>query len=117
MQVEMLLRRDAQLIHPALQYQGLTRRAGKKPPLRAMEELARDREVGHLVFGLPLSPGGDETDWSREVRFVGNALAERLGVPVDFVDAFYPIVRDVLPRMWRKGRWLAERATRGFLDR
>lgn len=25
--------------------------------------------------------------------------------------------RDVLPRVWRKGRWLAERATRGFLDR
>lgn len=64
----------------------LKRRASKKPPLRAMEELAREHDVGALVFGLPLSPGGNETDWTREVRFVGNALAERLDVPVHFID-------------------------------
>ena len=39
-----------------------------------------------LVFGLPLELSGREDVWAREVRQVGEALAERLRVPVHFVD-------------------------------
>jgi len=71
----------------------LSRRAGKKPPLRAMAELAEGHDVEALVFGLPLNPGGHETDWSREVRWVGTALAKRLDVPVHFVDERFTSAR------------------------
>lgn len=71
----------------------LRRRRGKKPPLRALEELARAEGVGALVFGLPLSPGGEDTDWTREVRWVGETLAARLGVPVHFLDERFTSAR------------------------
>ncbi|RMH18731.1 MAG: Holliday junction resolvase RuvX [Gemmatimonadetes bacterium] len=78
----------------------LRRRAGKRPPFAALSELARAHEVEALVVGLPLSPAGDETDWCREVRALGDGLAERLGVPVHYVDERYTSVQ-------------AERAVRG----
>lgn len=71
----------------------LRRRRGKKPPLRALEELARAEEVEALVFGLPLSPGGEDTDWTREVRWVGETLADRLGLPVHFLDERFTSAR------------------------
>lgn len=64
----------------------LRRRRGRRPPLRALEELARSRGVEALVFGLPLDLSGHETEWTREVRTIGSALAERLGVAVHFID-------------------------------
>lgn len=64
----------------------LKRRAGKRPPLRAIEELAREHGVGAVVMGLPLALDGSETDWTREVRRVGDALGTRLGVPVHYLD-------------------------------
>lgn len=71
----------------------LRRRRGKRPPLKALETLARDHEVQEVVFGLPLDLSGDETEWSHEVRRVGEALGERLGVPVHFVDERMTSVR------------------------
>lgn len=64
----------------------LRRRRGKRPPIKALEDLARDRGVAAVVFGLPLELDGSESDWTRQVRTVGEALADRLGVPVHFVD-------------------------------
>jgi putative Holliday junction resolvase len=64
----------------------LQRRRGKKPPLRAMAEVAQEQGAEALVFGLPLSPRGDDTDWTREVRWVGRALSDQLGVPIHFLD-------------------------------
>jgi putative holliday junction resolvase len=66
--------------------QTLRRRRGKRPPLKAMEELGRKHGVEAVVFGLPLEMDGTESDWTREVRQVGEALGRRLGVPVHFVD-------------------------------
>ena len=71
----------------------LRRRRGKKPPLRALEELARAEGVEALVFGLPLSMAGEDTDWTREVRWVGETLAGRLGVPVHFLDERFTSAR------------------------
>lgn len=62
------------------------RRAGKRPPVSRLAEIARDLEVERLVVGLPLDLRGRETPWCREVRAFGDALAVRLEVPVTYVD-------------------------------
>ena len=71
----------------------LKRRAGKRPPLAALAALALEYEVGALVMGLPLTPGGDESEWTREVREVGEALARRTGLPVHFQDERFTSVQ------------------------
>lgn len=78
----------------------LTRRRGKRPPYRRLAELAREREAEALVVGLPLELSGEESDWTREVREVGDRLADRLDLPVFYVDERMTSVR-------------AERAVRG----
>lgn len=71
----------------------LTRRRGKRAPIQILADLARSHGVTRLVVGLPLDLGGEETDWTREVRAVGDALAQRTGLPVDFVDERMTSVR------------------------
>jgi putative Holliday junction resolvase len=79
----------------------LKRRAGKRPPLAALEALAREYEVVALVMGLPLTPSGEESEWTRTVREVGDALARRTGLPIHYLDERYTSVQ-------------AERAVRGI---
>lgn len=64
----------------------LTRRAGKRPPVHAIAELAVQHGVAHIVVGLPLDLAGDETDWTRETREFGEKLAARTGLGVTFAD-------------------------------
>ncbi len=64
----------------------LKRRAGKRPPLSAIEALVRENKVETLVLGLPLTLKGEDSDWTRTVREVGEALAKRTGLPVHLVD-------------------------------
>lgn len=64
----------------------LTRRAGKRPPVQAVAGLAAEHDVAHIVIGLPLTPAGDESDWTAEVREFGRKLGERTGVGVTFAD-------------------------------
>ena len=45
------------------------------------------------VFGLPLPLEGGETDWTREIRAVADALARRCGRPVHFVDERFTSVQ------------------------
>ncbi len=71
----------------------LTRRAGKRPPLAALEALVREHGVGALVVGLPLSLSGDDSEWTRAVREVARALGERTGLPVHLVDERFTSVR------------------------
>lgn len=71
----------------------LVRRKGKRPPLRRMEEIARERDVDMLVVGLPLDLQGNENDWCAEVRKVGDALALRLEVQVAYVDERFSSVQ------------------------
>jgi len=79
----------------------LQRRAGKRPPLARLENLARAHAAERIVVGLPLDLRGSETPWCREVRTVGDALAQRLGLPVSYVDERFTSVR-------------AEKAVRGM---
>ncbi|MCI0435442.1 MAG: Holliday junction resolvase RuvX [Gemmatimonadetes bacterium] len=64
----------------------LTRRRGKRPPVRAILDLVTAHEIERIVLGLPLSLEGEESDWSREVRAFGAMLANRAGVPAVYVD-------------------------------
>jgi putative Holliday junction resolvase len=64
----------------------LRRRRGKRPPVQALAEIAREQGAKRIVLGLPLPLSGEEDDWCAEVREVGAALSERSGIPVVFVD-------------------------------
>jgi len=71
----------------------LTRRAGKRPPLQALADLAHEWQVESVVVGLPLTLEGDESDWTRETRVFGKKLGERTGLPVHFLDERMTSVR------------------------
>ncbi|NNM33565.1 MAG: Holliday junction resolvase RuvX [Gemmatimonadetes bacterium] len=71
----------------------LVRRAGKRPPIKQMSEIASEHDVGQVVVGLPIALDGTENEWCAEVRAVGAKLAERLGVPVAFIDERMTSVR------------------------
>ncbi len=71
----------------------LRRRAGKRMPIRALEELAEEYGVQVIVVGLPLALSGDETDWTRTVRDAAGKLEERSGLPVQLVDERFTSAR------------------------
>ena len=79
----------------------LKRRAGKRAPLAALEAIVREYGVEALVMGLPLTPAGEESDWTREVRKAGDALARRTDLPIHYMDERFTSVQ-------------AERAVRGI---
>ncbi len=64
----------------------LTRRAGQRPPIAALLELIRAHDVTDLVVGLPISPEGEETATTAEVRAFGAALERRAGLPLAYQD-------------------------------
>lgn len=71
----------------------VSRRAGKRPPLKKMVEVAAELDVGQLVVGLPVGLDGEENAWCAEVRTMGLKLGDRLEVPVAFVDERMTSVR------------------------
>lgn len=71
----------------------LKRRRGKRPPMAALVEIIKENGVGILVFGLPLTLSGEDSDWTRTVREVAHTLADRTGLPVQFVDERLTSVR------------------------
>jgi len=71
----------------------LTRRAGKRPPIHALAELAREHGVRAVVVGLPLNLAGEETEWAIRVRAMGEELGRRTELPVHFVDERMTSVR------------------------
>jgi len=70
----------------------LQRRAGKRPPLARLLELAVQHRVRLIVVGLPLEPGGRETEWTAEVRAFAKRLSDRGRLPVQFHDERYSSV-------------------------
>jgi putative Holliday junction resolvase len=64
----------------------LTRRPKQRPPVAALAALAAEHAVAEIVVGLPLTPEGEEGDAAREARALGDALAERTGLPVHYLD-------------------------------
>jgi putative holliday junction resolvase len=49
-------------------------------------DLVREREVGRVVVGLPLSLSGRDSDQTQETRAWAARLAERVMVPVELYD-------------------------------
>lgn len=64
----------------------LRRRRGKRPPVAAVAATAAEQGAAAIVVGLPLTPEGEESEWTREVRAFGEKLAERTALPVHFLD-------------------------------
>lgn len=62
------------------------RRRGKRPPVAEVAGIAQEREAESIVVGLPLDEHGDESDWTAEVRSFGQKLADRVSLPLHFVD-------------------------------
>jgi len=71
----------------------LKKRRGHRPPYGELEKIAEENGVEAIVLGLPLSLSGEESEWTAEVRRVGEKLGERLGVPVHYVDERMTSVR------------------------
>ena len=67
----------------------IERRAGKRPPVAELIRRAESLEAVGFVLGLPLDGSGEETPRCAEVRIVGALLAERIWLPVRYVDERY----------------------------
>jgi putative Holliday junction resolvase len=62
------------------------RRPGKRPPLTALLDKARELEATAFVVGLPLDGAGEETPRSEEARRLAEELEKRTGFPARLVD-------------------------------
>src|ERR1700754_3510343 len=62
-------------------------RPGTRKGLVRVADLAREREVGRIVVGLPLGLSGDDTDQTRETREWAEKLRSRVApIPVELYD-------------------------------
>ncbi|HMJ33033.1 MAG TPA: Holliday junction resolvase RuvX [Baekduia sp.] len=62
-------------------------RPGTRKGLVRVADLAREREVGRIVVGLPLGLSGRDTDQTRETREWADRLRERVKpIPVELYD-------------------------------
>ena len=64
----------------------LTRRIGKRFPMKQLHEYLTEYEPAVVVVGLPLTEDGDVGDRALEARAVGDMIAEKAGLPVSYVD-------------------------------
>ena len=75
---------ETQLIASPLET--VTRRPGKRYPMPVLLDLLAKHAVVGLVVGLPLTPEGDEGDSAREARVLGDLVAGRSGLPIEYWD-------------------------------
>ncbi len=64
----------------------LTRRIGKRFPMRQFRQHLEELGATGIVLGLPLTGDGTEDDRSDAVRRLGARLGDATGLPVVFVD-------------------------------
>jgi len=67
---------------------GVVERPATKRGMARLRQLVIEREIEHVVVGLPLSLQGHDTDQTRETREFVRMLSRRLGsdVPVEMHD-------------------------------
>ena len=68
------------------------RRKGFVKDIEYILNLAKEKEVGQIVSGLPLSMDGSENAQSAKVREFAEALAARTEIPISFVDERFTTV-------------------------
>lgn len=63
----------------------------KKNPLESLSNIIKEQKPQKIVFGVPLSSFGEETEMSQEVRQFAQELIDFLEspIPVDFIDESY----------------------------
>lgn len=64
----------------------ISRREGKRPPIAEIIRRATELEARGFIFGLPLDGEGEETEWTLEVRAVGDEVGQRTKLPVRYLD-------------------------------
>ncbi len=64
----------------------LTRRQGRRFPLKQLKSCLDEQAPVGVVFSLPLEASGDEGPMARRVRGEGGLLREKTGLPVIFLD-------------------------------
>ncbi|MCB9662769.1 MAG: Holliday junction resolvase RuvX [Alphaproteobacteria bacterium] len=68
-------------------------RSGVRKDTEVLLRLVREREVDHVVVGLPLELDGREERPARLARQIGEALGEAAGLPVAYVDERFSSVQ------------------------
>jgi putative Holliday junction resolvase len=71
----------------------LTRRAGKRFPMAALQEHLTKREVAGVVVGLPLDASGSEGDAALAARQLADDIARRSGLAVALWDERFTTAR------------------------
>jgi putative Holliday junction resolvase len=71
----------------------LTRRAGRRFPLKALMAALEERQPAGFVIGLPLAPDGSEDQRAASARDAGRLIREKLRLPVDFQDERFTTAR------------------------
>jgi putative Holliday junction resolvase len=64
----------------------IARREGKRAPITEIIRRATELEAEGFLFGLPLDGDGNETEWTAEVRTVGDEVGRRTKLPVRYLD-------------------------------
>ena len=64
----------------------LTRRQGKRFPLKQLKSCLDEQAPVGVVFSLPLEASGDEGPAARRARDEGRLVGEKTGLPVIFLD-------------------------------
>lgn len=65
---------------------GVLERTSPARDVEALRQVVRERDVGHLVVGLPLHLDGREGETARAARAFGERLGRELALPVSTVD-------------------------------
>ncbi len=60
--------------------------ASKKDPIVEIETIVREEGIEMVVIGLPKALSGEEGDNALSVRAVGEKIAQKTGVTVQFID-------------------------------
>jgi putative holliday junction resolvase len=64
-----------------------------KDPIADILAIISTEKPSSLIVGLPLDHENEETVMTAEIRLFVNALQERIGIPVQFVDESYSSIR------------------------
>lgn len=54
--------------------------------LQEIKNIIREKEIGGMVFGLPLQMNGEEGDIAKEVRAFATKLSKEINLPIFFWD-------------------------------